>query len=183
MTHDWNCTLNEVGNVWKFSMWHVVSWALTATDLPESICNPWPWQPSDHWTMASELVTDKSEEVGERIKANWEVEKPTSTNNEVQSGHQTASCMLGAAWWSAAWATRREKSGQCMARPCHGGLIKKLLITCLSKMFIFRAQHRGAALSDNTAPKIFHVKRQTQSCSTYYSLSSISPLFLRTYKR
>ena len=46
-------------------------------------------------------------------------------------------------------------------------------------MFIFRAQHRGAALSDNTAPKIFNVKRQTQSCSTYYSLSSISPLFLR----
>ena len=29
-------------------------------------------------------------------------------------------------------------------------------------MFIFRAQHRGAALSDNTALKIFHVKRQTQ---------------------
>ena len=29
-------------------------------------------------------------------------------------------------------------------------------------MFIFCAQHGGAALSDNTAPKIFHVKRQTQ---------------------
>ena len=55
-----------------------------------------------------------------------------------------------------------KKSGQCMERPCHGGLIKKLPITCLSKMFLFRAQHRGAALSDNTAPKIFHVKRQTQ---------------------
>ena len=52
-----------------------------------------------------------------------------------------------------------------MARPCHGGLIKKNCrspVCPLSKMFIFRAQHRGAALSDNTAPKIFHVKRQTQ---------------------
>ena len=48
-----------------------------------------------------------------------------------------------------------------MARPCHRGLIKKRPITCLSKMFTFRAQHRGAALSDNTAPKIFHVERQT----------------------
>ena len=55
-----------------------------------------------------------------------------------------------------------KKSGQCMARPCHGGLIKKLPITCLSKIFIFRVQHRGAALRDNTAPKIFHVKWQTQ---------------------
>ena len=33
----------------------------------------------------------------------------------VQSGHPAASCMLGAAWWSAAWATRREK-----VRPMHG---------------------------------------------------------------
>ena len=137
----------------------MVSWALTATDLPKSISNPWPWRPSDHWTKASELVTDKSQEAGERIKANWEVEKPTSTNNEIQSGHRTASSMLGAAWWSPTWATRREK---VMPRPCHGSLIKKLPITCLSKIFIFRAQHRGAALSDNTAPKIFHVKRQTQ---------------------
>ena len=47
---------------------------------------------------------------------------------------------------------------QCLV---YRGLVKKLPITCLSKMFIFRAQHRGAALSDNTAPKIFHIERQT----------------------
>ena len=57
-----------------------------------------------------------SKEAGERIKANWEIEKPTSTNIEVQSGHLTASCMLGAAWWSPAWATRREK-----VMPMHDG--------------------------------------------------------------
>ena len=152
--------------MWKLFMWHVVSWALAATDLPESICNPWPWRPSDHWTMASELVTDKSEEVGERIKANWEVEKPTSTNNEVQSEVRGQ--------------PGEKKSGQYMARPCHGGLIKKTA-DHLSVQDVYFS--RTAALSDNTAPKIFHVKRQTQSCSTYYSLSSISPLFLRTYNR
>ena len=31
----------------------------------------------------------------------------------------------------------------------------------MSKIFIFRAQHRGTALSDNTAPKMFHVEQQT----------------------
>ena len=80
-----------------------------------------PWRPSDHWTKASELVDDKSQGAGERIKANWEVEKPISTNNEVQSGHPTASwCMLGATWWSAAWATRREK-----VRPMHGKALSR----------------------------------------------------------
>ena len=32
------------------------------------------------------------------VKESKLIEKPTSTNNEVQSGHGTASCMLGAAW-------------------------------------------------------------------------------------
>ena len=50
-----------------------------------------------------------------------------------------------------------------MARPCHVGLIKKTADhLSVEDVYFSRAQHRGAALSDNTAPKIFNVKRQIQ---------------------
>ena len=75
--------------------------------------------------------------------------------------------MLGAAGDQQHGQPGEKKPGQCMERPCHRGLVKNLPITCLSKMFIFRAQHRGAVLSDNTAPKIFHVERHVRHTIPY----------------
>ena len=48
-----------------------------------------------------------------------------------------------------------------MARPCHGGLIfkKNCRSPACSRCLFFV---HSTALSDNTAPKIFHAKRQTQ---------------------
>ncbi len=50
-------TLN--GNVWK-------------SDSPESLCNPRLRRPIDPWTKASQLFADKSQDLGETIKSNWE---------------------------------------------------------------------------------------------------------------
>ena len=92
------------------------------------------------------------------VKESKLIEKSTSTNNEVQSGHPTASCMLGAAWWSAAWATRREK-----VRPMHDKALSwrgsPVCPRCL--FFAHRIVVRRWAII-TTAPKIFHLKRQTQ---------------------
>ena len=100
------------------------SWALTAPDFPESICNPWLWWHSDHWTKASQLVTDKSQEAGERIKASWEanINKQWGSVWSPDSIMHARCRLIGDQPCGQAG---EKKSGQCMARPCHRGLIKK----------------------------------------------------------
>ena len=49
------------------------------SDSPESLCNPRPRRPSDHWTKASQLFADNSQDP---VKQSNLIEKPATTSNE-----------------------------------------------------------------------------------------------------
>ena len=55
---------------------------------------------------------------------------------------------------------------------CHGGLIEKTPdhLSVQDVYFSRTASWWGAELNDNTAPKIFHVKRQTQQCHVRHTI-------------